>query len=183
MDFKTAFQTGGTTKKNHGYYSFYDEMLSDIEVDSVLEIGVYLGQSLYAWRMMWPEAIIEAVDKDCRYDDSLDDRFAIFQGDSTRAVPEGVRTEGYDIVIDDGDHHWSSQIKTFNNFKHLAKKFYIIEDICGRYAEFKIYENLPQEIIDRSTLFEAYGPTRYFKHSDYSEPGGQYRVLFIDMRS
>ena len=183
MNFKDAFELSGTTKKNHGYAAFYEEMLREVEVESVLEIGVYLGHSLHAWKMVWPTATIEAVDRDCRYDDSLDDEFAVYVGNSIKEVPHIIRGREYDVVIDDGDHHWKSQVKTLNNFIHMAKKFYVIEDITGQYAEDKLYENIPAELLERATLFTATGTPRTFTHSDYTEKNGQYRVMFIDMRN
>jgi len=183
-NFKSAFEISGTTKKNHGYHSFYDQMLRSVKIDSVLEIGVYLGQSLKAWKMIWPDAVIEAVDFDKRYDESVGKEFNIYNFDSRKTKYVNVNIDkNYDLIIDDGLHHWEAQIETFNNFKKFANKFYVIEDITGEYSQKKLFENLPKEVLDRSTLFEAYGPTRTFTHNDHIEKDAQYRVLFIDFRN
>lgn len=184
IEFKTAFESCGTTKKNHGYHDFYTQMLDGVDIDSVLEIGVYLGQSLKAWRMMWPNAVIEAVDYDKRYKEDIAKEFNIFNFDSRNARYADIHIErSYDLVIDDGLHHWAAQVETFNSFRRFTKKFYVIEDICGEYSQKKLFETLPKDVLERSTLFEAYGPTRTFRHSDNVERNGQYRVLFIDFRN
>lgn len=183
IEFKRAFEATGTTKKNHGYHDFYAQMLDEVDIESVLEIGVYLGQSLKSWRMIWPEAVIEAVDYDMRYDKSLGDEFNIYNFDSrnTKHV-DAAMYRSYDLIVDDGLHHWAAQIETFNNFRKFANKFYVIEDITGEYSLKKLYENLPKDVLDRSTLFEAYGPTRTFRHGNHVEEKAQYKVLFIDLR-
>jgi len=184
IKFKEAFEATGTTKKNHGYHDFYAQMLDGVDIDSVLEIGVYLGQSLKAWRMIWPEAVIEAVDYDMRYKDSIAKEFNIYNFDSRNARYADVNiVRNYDLVIDDGLHHWAAQIETFNSFRRFTKKFYIIEDIIGEYSEKKLLENLPKDVLERATWFEAYGPTRTFRHGKHVEEHAQYRVLFIDFRN
>lgn len=184
IEFKTAFEICGTTKKNHGYHDFYAQMLGEVDVDSVLEIGVYLGHSLRAWQMVWPHAVIEAVDYDRRYDLSLEKEFTIYNFDSRNTKHVDVNIDrNYDVIIDDGLHHWTAQIETFNNFKKFVNKFYVIEDITGEFAQKNLLENLPKEVLDRSTLFEAYGAKRTFIHGNHVEKDGQYRVLFIDFRN
>ena len=183
IKFKEAFEATGTTKKNHGYHDFYSQMLDEVDIDSVLEIGVYLGQSLKAWKMIWPEATIEAVDYDMRFGADVAERFNIYTFDSrSKEQVDRYIKRKYDVVIDDGLHHWAAQLQTFENFKRFAKKFYVIEDIIGEYSQNKLLENLPKEVLDRSTWFEAYGPTRTFRHGNHVEKDAQYRVLFIDLR-
>lgn len=183
IEFKRAFEASGTTKKNHGYHDFYAQMLNGVDVDSVLEIGVYLGQSLKAWKMIWPEATIEAVDYDMRFGADVAEQFNIYTFDSrSKESTDRYIKRQYDVVIDDGLHHWAAQLQTFDNFKRFAKKFYIIEDITGEYSQKMLLDNLPKDALDRSTLFEAYGPTRTFRHGNHVEADAQYRVLFIDLR-
>ena len=184
IKFKTAFEVTGTTKKNHGYHDFYAQMLDGVDIDSLLEIGVYLGQSLKAWKMIWPDAVIEAVDYDRRYKEAIAKEFNIYNFDSRNVRYADIHIDRrYDLIIDDGLHHWAAQVKTFNNFKRFVNKFYVIEDITGEYSQKKLFENLPKDVLDRSTLFEAYGPTRTFTHINNVERDAQYRVLFIDFRN
>jgi len=184
IKFKTAFEATGTTKKNHGYHDFYAQMLDGVDIGSVLEIGVYLGQSLKSWRMIWPNAVIEAVDYDRRYKEAIAKEFNIYNFDSRNARHADIHIDRrYDLIIDDGLHHWASQIETFNSFRRFVNKFYVIEDITGEYSRKKLFENLPKDVLDRSTLFEAYGPTRTFTHSNHVERDAQYRILFIDFRN
>jgi hypothetical protein len=184
IKFKSAFEAAGTTKKNHGYHDFYAQMLDGVDIGSVLEIGVYLGQSLKAWKMVWPDAVIEGVDYDRRYGEDIAEEFNIYNFDSRVAKYADIYIDRkYDLIIDDGLHHWAAQIETFNSIRRFVNKFYVIEDITGEYSQKKLLENLPKNVLDRSTLFEAYGPTRTFTHGDNVEREAQYRVLFIDFRS
>lgn len=177
-----AFRTTGTTKLTQQYQNFYAEMMMGVDVGSVLEIGVYLGQSLKAWRMIWPQALIEGVDLDRRYDPSLEEEFKIYNFDSqvTDKVNKNI-SRHYDVVIDDGLHNWRSQLMTFDNFQKFTNKYYVIEDICGEYSLEKITRKLPKAVLDRSTTFRALGPTRDFIHDGLLEKRGQYHIMFIDM--
>ncbi|CAB5220651.1 hypothetical protein UFOVP247_18 [uncultured Caudovirales phage] len=187
MDFDTAFKVTGTSKYLHGYQHFYKEMFEHLEIDSILEIGVQRGFSLKSWRMLWPNAVIEGVDLDGtikpKYPREVAEDFTIFHFDSTDSSDVNSYIDRkYDVIIDDGDHRWISQLKTFSNFRNFCNKYYVIEDICGEYSEKKILERLHPDIIARSKMFHGIGPTRTFQHSDNIEKDAQYRVLFIDLR-
>jgi len=182
-EFKRAFEATGTSKVNHGYHDFYAQMLNGVDIDSVLEIGVYLGQSLKSWKMVWPEALIEAVDYDMRFEPSLLNEFTIFTFDSRSKIDvKRYIDRSYDLIIDDGLHHWKAQLETFANFENLANKFYVIEDVCGDYSYKNIMNELPQEVKDRSTVFVGTGPPRTFRHGNHVEKDAEYRIIFIDQR-
>lgn len=182
-DFEEAFRLTATAKHIHGYQRFYQQMLDGVGVESLLEIGVYLGQSLRAWRMVYPEALIEAVDWDMRFDKSIADEFNVFNFDSRlRAGVDIFIEREYDVIIDDGLHHWSAQMQTFANFEKFAKKFYVIEDVCGEYSYQKIMARLPDDVKARSTTFVGTGPPRTFRHKNNVERDAEYKIIFIDQR-
>lgn len=183
IDFQLAFEKTETSKAIHGYGRFYTKMLNGVDVDSLLEIGVYLGQSLKSWRIIYPHALIEAVDWDMRFDKTIAEQFAVFNFDSrSRKDLEAYIDRDYDVIIDDGNHHWSAQLQTFYNFEPFAKKFYVIEDVCGEYSYNKIMGELPDEVKRRSLTFVGTGPPRTFTHSDNVEVNAEYKIIFIDQR-
>lgn len=183
VNFTEAFNSTKTSKANHGYGVFYQKMLIGEDVDSLLEIGVYLGQSLYSWRLVYPSAIIEAVDRDMRFENKVAQDFTIFNFDSRSKVEvDRYIDRDYDIVIDDGNHHWAAQIETYRNFSRYAKKFYVIEDVCGDYSFKKLMENFDDEVKSRMTTFVGTGPPRTFRHGDHFEHDAEYKIIFIDQR-
>jgi hypothetical protein len=186
MNFETAFEQTGTSKYIHNYHHFYEKMFDGFVPESMLEVGVQRGFSLKSWKMVWPNAIIEGVDLDGKinpkYSPSIAEEFTIYNFNSLKPSDVSMYIDRkYDLIIDDGDHHWAAQMSTFENLRNYCNKYYVIEDICGQYSQDKIYSVLPEEIIERSTLFEATGPTRTFQHSSNIEIDAQYRILFIDL--
>lgn len=131
-----AFDCFGSDKKDHhGYEDFYSEILSK-DIHSLLEIGVYEGASLAAFRSLLPSAKIYGLDPRTRKFNSDLLKYAdaeIVLADSTDSASADL-IENVDLIIDDGDHYIESQIKTFENFKDRFNKYYVIEDVLG-YAE------------------------------------------------
>jgi hypothetical protein len=180
--FEKAFKEHGTDKYIHGYYNFYNKFLENEQIDSILEIGLYMGASIKAWKSIWPDALIEGVDLDRLYDKDLEKDFKIYNINSQDPDQTNLINKKYDIIIDDAAHHYRFQIETFKNFYDKAKKFYVIEDVLGKFGFYNLIEHLPDEVMKRSTLFESTGPTRNFKFSEYVEPNAHFRFLFIDKR-
>jgi len=143
-------------KGANGYNDVYDEVFSPRRYDFVnlLEIGIgtlnpthsnmlfwkdthpeYLpGASLRAFcDYFFPHGFIYGVDiqPDCMINDH--GRISTYLFDSTDKITAdevffGVK---FDFIIDDGDHNYLSQIKTFENFfgKLAPNGVYILEDL------------------------------------------------------
>jgi len=180
--FEKYFKECGTDKYVHGYHNFYNSILENEIIDSVLEIGLYKGASIRAWKKIWPDAMIEGIDLDRLYDDKLEKEFKIYNIDSQDNEQTKTINNTYDIIIDDAAHHYRYQIETFKNFYDKANKFYVIEDVLGKWGFYNLLEYIPEDIIKRSKLFESTGPTRDFKFSNYVEPNAHFRFLIIDKR-
>lgn len=181
ITFAEAFAKTKTTKYNHKYHFFYQDILGSRKIESVLEIGAWQGQSLYSWKMIWPDAVIECIDLDRKYDLKLENDFKIYNFNTTdkETVDNNIKRT-YDVIIDDGSHHWRDQTKTFYNLYNKADKFYVLEDIQGEYSLAKLKETLPSIVFENSLLCTPTdSPTRDFKFSDYTEIGGRFKVLFI----
>ncbi len=145
---KLAYQYGTDKcpQLGHSYTPIYFELLKDKKIKKVLEIGIggsevmqwtpdhyQKAASLKMWRDFFPEARIYGVD----YEPTLmyeGDRIETHLCNTTRGsqVIELFKKIGtdFDLVIDDGNHRLSAQLRTFGNIMPLLKKdvIYIIED-------------------------------------------------------
>lgn len=153
---------------------FYSKEFSkylDKDNFSILEIGVLKGGSLNLWRDYFKGEIVgidvfarvslESV-REFIYEDikthvvdsyNEEDKFGFNAIQSRKDFFEIYNKTKFDIIIDDGHHDGNSQVKTFNNFKHLVKKdgLYIIEDIKSDYPHYQTVKeaNIPNiEFLD-----------------------------------
>lgn len=178
MNFKDAFQQSGADKFVHQYYHYYDQVIDKTQVNSLLEIGVAYGHSLNAWRLVWPEALIEGVEITNISEDTRNN-FNVYKLSSININDARLIDKTYDMIVDDGDHHWQSQLLTFYNFYPKANKYYIIEDMLGEYGANKLLENLPKEVLAKSYVYDGRGPKRTFVHSKNVEKDTSHKILLI----
>jgi hypothetical protein len=180
--YQIAFHAEKADKHIHGYHKYYDQVVGDSTITSALEIGVFEGASLKAWKRIWPNAIIEGMDNVARYDESLKNEFKIHEMSST----DNVIDKEYDIIIDDGDHHWLTQLATFKNYYDKAKKFYVIEDVMGIHAYDRLIKYLPKDALEISQTFTSKGRKVKFSVSDITDGTldyiDHYRYIIFDKR-
>ena len=123
----------------------------------MLEVGVLNGHSIQLWKDYFTNAKIYGMEKAEVYGGD-------FKCDSLNKteVDKALGDLKFDIIIDDGDHHPESQIKTYKNLKNRLNDggLYIIEDIHGPKYNNYIYErevnkikSLGFEIIDTDGKF------------------------------
>lgn len=111
---------------SHGYERYYSLCLDD-NIESILEVGIKRGNSLAAWRYLYPKAEICGVDITEKWFVPELIKFSnskIIIQDSTKISLE----KKYDLIIDDGSHFYKDIIRTFFNLKNNFNKYYIIED-------------------------------------------------------
>lgn len=144
---------GGT----HSYIPEYERLLAPYRKGcTFMEIGLAHGLSLAMWREYMPEAILIGVDVAIVFDADPHRKTGtwVVEGDATTAhpldcLPDNTR---FDVVIDDGSHITSDQVKTFNLLKPkmAAGGIYVIEDILNLEAARPELEKLHPncEIID-----------------------------------
>ena len=140
---------------DHTYLPEYDKLFKKYKYESIniLEIGVLDGSSLNLWAEYFPNAKIYGADifkrikeggsfssvknKTSKYKnislhvvDSVNEK-DINPNNGREKLFEILGKEKFHIIIDDGDHKPTSQLKTFNNFigKLHSDGLYIIEDI------------------------------------------------------
>ena len=135
----------GTDKSSsfHNYCKYYERHFESRRLDPItlIEIGVYHGQSIKMWREYFPNATIIGVDIDPRYETTFtqDDKTKFVLGDATKkeVFEKIVKDFGTpDIVIDDGSHIMSDMKNAFELiYPYLNDNgIYCIEDlgVCGK---------------------------------------------------
>lgn len=120
------------------YYRFFNDKKND--VCNVLELGVLQGNSLRMWRDFFKNAKIYGIDINpgCMFEA---ERIKVMIGNQIDKDLLVNLPDNFDIIIDDGGHHSSEQIKSF---KYLFSKLksggiYVVEDVCCSYwSEFNM---------------------------------------------
>ena len=127
-----AFTLYNTDKGlRHGYNRYYDEMFKDFSPKSLLEVGVKGGNSLAAWKMLFPSCDLYGLDITNRKFESDLIKFSdakIIIGNSTKIEVANEFLDTYDVIIDDGSHYYKDMMRTFNHFHTKFNKYYVIED-------------------------------------------------------
>lgn len=134
-----------------GYDKVYSKYLTDRKhkIHNLLEIGVYYGYGLLTWARYFDDAKIYGIDIfmseqqmmeiiDIRHKFDEYKRVKIFLSDSTKEEMWLQFNENFfDVIIDDGRHHPTTQIKTLEcAWKYLTiGGTYFIEDVSHRYGE------------------------------------------------
>lgn len=153
---ETIFNKYDTDKNSffHNYTRQYESLLRDFRDKPIkyLEIGVFLGESLKAFREAFKKSpCILGLDIDHRrkiYEDISNNIFVEI-GDATDANFINFITEKYgkfDVILDDGSHNNKDVIKTFELLFPLLNDngLYIVEDtVCYKSDShlFLNYEN------------------------------------------
>jgi SAM-dependent methyltransferase len=130
----------------HNYTHYYNPYLSKYQYENInlLEIGVYKGESLRAWREYFKNAInIVGIDNGLDYSEckKVEDKdMNVYveigsQNDVEFLKSVSTKYDGFDIVVDDGSHQLSDVKISFETLFPLMrdKGVYVIEDtVCFR---------------------------------------------------
>lgn len=124
------------TKRLHNYLPHYWKHFRDIhkKVTRVLEIGVESDKSIRMWEEFFPNATVYGIDINPKCAEFSGGRKKIFIGDqSDETFLQKVLEDAggyFDIIIDDGSHWSSHQLKSFDIlFPYLSSHgVYVIED-------------------------------------------------------
>lgn len=138
----------------HTYGPVYERILTeDFRKNTycVLELGILAGESLLAWRDIFPRAIIVGIDIDRNSMITDKDRIQTYCGPQNDA--ELLRRVGHEygpfnIIIDDCSHKIEDQLVSLLNLWHYLQPggLYVIEDIFPQY--FHAYQSFPCEITE-----------------------------------
>lgn len=122
---------------HHTYEEPYRRELASrrYDVKSVLEIGIYKGGSLKAWRAYFPSALIVGMDCDTTTMMYGEERIYTFVGNQKSA--DDLHKAGkflgvdYDLIVDDGSHRPVDQFQSLKYLWQYLKSggLYVIEDL------------------------------------------------------
>lgn len=132
-----------TDKFNLGYVDeFYQKHFENRQhtTKTVLEIGIYGGESILLWHDYFHNAKVYALDIEPRPNkpefQQPDNRLVVIDradAYNTNMINSlrAMEPEGYDIVIDDGPHTFESMVFYVMNYLPLVKKggIFVLEDI------------------------------------------------------
>lgn len=136
----------------HSYIDEYQKLLEPYRKNStVLEIGLYMGESLRMWEEFFIDSDVIGVDISDGHLTKLieENTHKIIIGDATNEeILDLMSDKMFDVIIDDGSHRLEHQVKSFNIFKNRMKPngVYIIEDIDNIDKTKGIFENLHNNI-------------------------------------
>jgi hypothetical protein len=133
---KTLAAKFDTDKNSHGYIDFYQNKLPD-EIEALLELGAFEGESLLMWQAFYGKAKIHTIenfaDTRCISQPELEKMgFIVHRGDQNDVRFLSTIRDEFNVIVDDGDHRPVGQIQAFrhlfaNNLK--SKGLYFIEDV------------------------------------------------------
>lgn len=130
MKVSQAFTECGSDKDTcHSYGFFYDRITEENRIRSVLEIGVFMGAGLAAWKMHNPAIEVLGVDKECL---SKFPTIITTTPDYLSVVQHCRKHQlQFDLIIDDGCHEEDSQILGLYCLREFLTPsgIYVIEDM------------------------------------------------------
>jgi hypothetical protein len=135
----------GTDKSTlgHNYLGFYERFLAPRRdnIRSVLEIGVFKGQSVAMWADYFPNAKVVGLDINASAAQYAAGRIEIELADQSNS-PDLERVASkhgpFDLIVDDGSHEWPHQIISLKTlFPHVRSDgFYILEDLVTSFGHY-----------------------------------------------
>lgn len=138
MNLTEAFEDYGSDKGRLGYGLIYENLFRKFKDSPVkiLELGVWLGASIYAWKEYFPEkSTIIGLDESINIKSS---QFFLYEGkqdDPEILTKIIIDFPSIDIIIDDCSHQWGPQQDSFLFLWPYISPggIYIIEDIGTSY--------------------------------------------------
>jgi len=128
----------------HSYIEFYEKYFEPIRSNvSLLEIGMMTGGSMHLWQQYFDQYRLVGMDissawntqRDFQTSIENDSNITLLFGVNSRNsdIPQAVKDQKFDFVIDDGDHSALAQMETFENYWPTVTEdgVYFIEDVVG----------------------------------------------------
>ena len=131
----------------HSYLNSYEELFSDLEDPSILEIGTQYGGFFSLLRKKFPDSVIHGVDIDPEVKIE-----GIFICDINEFSTDFI----YDVIIDDGSHKTEDMLNAFDRLKNNFNKYYIIEDIQDEEQMSELLKLNPYRVIDLREVKNRY---------------------------
>lgn len=154
----------------HSYLPVYAELLEPYRSGSLLEIGVFKGDSLHLWERYFAGRVCGIDLCDQPLDGMADLRPMIAAGHDivlmSATDPEAAERHfadaKFDVIIEDASHALNEQVSIYRNFRDKLAPggVYVIEDVQdidnARGALEKIDPERSVEILDRRTIKGRY---------------------------
>lgn len=138
MDLKNLIDNNRTDKNTlHSYLETYEKLFASkrLSAKSVLEIGVANGGSIKLWNDYFLNAVVYGLDiinmNNYLYDIDNYPRINLCLNTDAYNLNVKLFNRKFDIIIEDGDHELSSQIKFIKNYLPVLEDdgILVIEDI------------------------------------------------------
>jgi predicted O-methyltransferase YrrM len=123
-----ALRLEGSDKTTvHTYGQFYDDLIADLQPRRVLEIGVFHGASIRAWRHLPEPVEVVGVDR------NLCPGIPVIRCTAPDFGPviDQLQGQQFDLIIDDGSHQQAHQIAAIQQLSPLLRSggLFVIEDL------------------------------------------------------
>jgi predicted O-methyltransferase YrrM len=126
--FSEALRIEGSDKTTvHTYGQFYDDLIADLQPRRVLEIGVFQGASIRAWRHLREPVEVVGIDRNpCP-------GIPVIRCTAPDFSPalEQLQGQQFDLIIDDGSHQVPHQIAAIQQLAPLLRSggLFVVEDL------------------------------------------------------
>lgn len=141
----------------HSYIPIYEQLFSNLNVTSLLEIGISTGASLYMFAQYFKNARITGIDisdKDLLLKNTQDLNIHMIFEDAYNSNTLSLLDTMYDIIIDDGSHKEYDFVKFLVLYMHKFNQILIIEDIYCLEICFFLLTLLPHELQKYVTVYD-----------------------------
>ena len=168
---KVNSDRGPLMHKYHIPYTLKFEPIK-LQVENILEIGVWTGAGLITWARYFPNAEIEGIDWKFQYHNHIKRLYKLdlsnkivlnfFDTTDTNRIRKHFRPERYDdyfdIIVDDGNHFASAQKATIiNMFQYLKPGgIWVIEDVTDTYERADKILDYVNELADEGHTVEYF---------------------------
>jgi hypothetical protein len=128
-----------TDKNEHGYLPIYEKYLYPVRTKftSILELGVYNGNSLSMWRDWFPDAKIYGLDINPQTQPVEGCEIVIGSQDSRVVTDLARRVDGFDLIVDDASHVADLTARSWELLWESLRPggYYIFEDLLCSYLK------------------------------------------------
>lgn len=124
---EALLREGSDKTTDHTYGEFYDALLERLQPRRVLEIGVYRGASIRAWRHVgYPVDVVGADRNSCPGIPVIR-----FTAPDFSPLVAALAGQQFDLIIDDGSHELSHQQAAWASCRHLLRPggVFVVEDL------------------------------------------------------